>query len=1112
MRPTHKIRSLRIAACLVHLAVLVLAGSATATLAISTATQSGTQPFTPTFIVATNTSLIAGLVPSTALGNFNVEYQGVTRSVNSLTLTTNLTVAVVGNQTASSNYVTCGNSSGAGYLIIYTLPSGPANGYDVTNITVYSGWINSGRVSQDYNVSYSTAANPTSFISLGYVNYRPAVSGPTVNQVMLYDSAGAPIAANVAALKFDFTAPVVPNGYSGYAAITVGGTASASVTTPPLVITTQNQNLPASTPPDWTIESDSLIAGQLPSAQGSGNFANEAGSAGLSALTDGTFGNVDANSSYATCGTNAGTSVTYTLTNFPYGTDLTNIVVYSGWRDYGRDGQFYNISYSTMCDPTTYIPLTSIFYNPVHATGDPNFTPANRVDISTSTGAPLARNVYNVRFDFTPQFASVDNGYSGYAEIILEGAGSIPPPPPPPILTQDTLPSFVETVVGDQVTFTAGFSNYSPATLQWMFISGGVTSPIPGATNSVLTLNNVQLTNSGSYLLEAGNTNNCTAAQGYSTAAPLVVGNVPAPVNNVIVEYAGQCGVLGSSANFHPDWTVNTNNDLIYGFPATGSGTPGTATGIGDFSGGGICNPDPSILEDGSFGFIGVGPGIGNLTEVVCGPTMGQSMIYYLITDSAPYGFDLTNITVYGGWADSGRNEQKYQVLYSTMANPTVFNVMANVDYNPNDPNNAPSATRTTLISSGVMARNVCCIKINWNLPGPPPKNGFDGYSEIVISGMPSPRTLPPAPITPVTAEDVQGSSLTIEANLSGPYYQWQKNGTNLPGATAATLTLANLQLTDTATNGGYRLVVSNGSDSVMTRECAVIVDPMPAPVKNLVTAFAYQTSDQIGFSPTWDTSALSSSLICGQNPPAGGYGPGNFNDPYNNANGTGMNEAGGLPVLTDGNYGYFTDDGSHPAFATGGGYAGQYVIYTLGANANGYDITNIQIASGWSDSGRDAQWYTVSYSTVANPTIFIPIAVVANDPAASDQSVVRTTITAANGLIASNAYALYVDFTTPPGVPNGYSGYSEISVFGSPVPSLPKLNPVRFSNGSLIVNGTGGTPNCSYTVLTTTNLPTALANWTVSVSGVTDGAGAFSNAIPVNASQPMSFFRLGLP
>jgi len=29
---------------------------------------------------------------------------------------------------------------------------------------------------------------------------------------------------------------------------------------------------------------------------------------------------------------------------------------------------------------------------------------------------------------------------------------------------------------------------------------------------------------------------------------------------------------------------------------------------------------------------------------------------------------------VYGGWATSGRNEQKYQILYSTVANPGQFN------------------------------------------------------------------------------------------------------------------------------------------------------------------------------------------------------------------------------------------------------------------------------------------------------------------------------------------------------------------------------------------------------------------------------------------------------
>ena len=32
------------------------------------------------------------------------------------------------------------------------------------------------------------------------------------------------------------------------------------------------------------------------------------------------------------------------------------------------------------------------------------------------------------------------------------------------------------------------------------------------------------------------------------------------------------------------------------------------------------------------------------------------------------YGYDITNITVYGGWPDDGRNEQKYQILYSTPA------------------------------------------------------------------------------------------------------------------------------------------------------------------------------------------------------------------------------------------------------------------------------------------------------------------------------------------------------------------------------------------------------------------------------------------------------------
>jgi hypothetical protein len=176
------------------------------------------------------------------------------------------------------------------------------------------------------------------------------------------------------------------------------------------------------------------------------------------------------------------------------------------------------------------------------------------------------------------------------------------------------------------------------------------------------------------------------------------------------------------------------------------------------------------------------------------------------------------------------------------------------------------------------------------------------------------------------------------------------------------------------------------------------------------------------------------------------------------------LNQAGGLPVLTDGNYGYFVNSGPHPAFAACGPGgpapgAGNYVIYTLGANANGYNITNIQIAGGWNDNGRDSQFYTVTYATVANPTMFFPMVAVANDlssgnalgggnggilpPGSGIPTTVRTTFTPVSGVLASNVGAIFVDYQFPGGVPNGYSGYSEISVFGTPAATPPAAGPV---------------------------------------------------------------------
>ena len=873
-----------------------------------------------------------------------------------------------------------------------------------------------------------------------------------------------------------------------------------------------------------------------------------------------------------------------------------------------------------------------------------------------------------------------------------------------PVLNQNILPTRAETFVGDQVVFTAAYSNDPPVNLQWQrvttvpAVTNNISTGVVNVTNngvvtSTLTLNNLQLTDSGSYRLKGLNAA-VAAPPTYSAAAPLVV-STPATAGNVIQLNSGQTG----PSTFYPAWTIDTNSDLIFGF-SIGAGN--AFPGAGNFSKEVPLALDPSVLSDGN-------PNSDKVNMVSCGwsnaggGAAGASMTYTLPTST--YGYNLTNLTIYGGWSDDGRNEQKYQILYSTVGTSGPWISIGTYDYNPTFSDSAPNATRVMLVPlSGALAQNVVAVQLNFNMSS---KNNWNGYSEITVGGTPALGVIPALTqdITPLTAEDVVGSQLIISGAFSGATsYQWQKDGTNLVGQTSPTLTLSNLQVSDTATNGGYRLLGMNVAGTNATRGCTVVVDPAPVATNNVVAAFAIQTSDASAanpFTPTWDTSLLGSSLIASQNPPSLGFGTGNFNDPDVNY----PNTAGGLPVLTDGSYGTFAYDGSHPPFATCGtptSNAGQYVTYLLGANANGYNITNIQIAGGWDNNGRDSQYYTILYSTVSNPNLFLPLTSIAKNLSGygvNDSTTIRTTFTPATGVLASNVYAIEVDFQFPQGVPNGYSGYSEISVFGSPsatapsagpvitaqneqsinnwtvetpnlvagqlpssfgpgvfsnegcnvtnmtdgvlgfgaafgascggdgtavpwiiftsasgwnltnivvytlwsdygrdgqfynvsystlaapatflplasvaynpfvptgvltgnrvaiappvgqsllatnvaavkfdftpqgsqdfgwsgyseivlqgsnlaAPAAPVVNPVKVSGGNLILTGTGA-PNNGYTVLTTTNLLTPLANWTISTTGVTDGTGAFSNSIPINVTNPASFFRVRMP
>ena len=72
------------------------------------------------------------------------------------------------------------------------------------------------------------------------------------------------------------------------------------------------------------------------------------------------------------------------------------------------------------------------------------------------------------------------------------------------------------------------------------------------------------------------------------------------------------------------------------------------------------------------------------------------------------------------------------------------------------------------------------------------------------------------------------------------------------------------------------------------------------------------------------------------------------------------------------------------------------------------------------------------------------------------------------------------------------------------------KVSAATVAGGKLILTGAGGPPSGSYTWLTATNV--AAPVWTTNTTGVFDGSGGFSNAFPINASEPRRFFRLQTP
>ena len=334
---------------------------------------------------------------------------------------------------------------------------------------------------------------------------------------------------------------------------------------------------------------------------------------------------------------------------------------------------------------------------------------------------------------------------------------------------------------------------------------------VPTTNASVITESGV-LASSAPGITYVGFSNNAaiyTVGSGnYAFSSPFSISATTPP--SVLITMTNQAGT--GSGTFYPTWTVVTNGSLIAGKSPTSA--------LGNFSEEVAGRSVRALTTANNLGLTLItGPyGTSSSTNyVTCGNGTGPdgssagSSVTYTLTGSTN-GYNLTNITVYGGWANNGRDQQAYTVYYSTASAPTKFISLAVVNYNPAISNDLQSATRIALTSSsGVLASNVAALKFDFTSPGS--ENGYCGYAAITVFGTPG---IAPALSTALNANFLSPDSFVMNIGnlVVGRNYVVQST-TNLSSAfwsietnfIAATAVVAITDYTTAATQKFYRVV-----------------------------------------------------------------------------------------------------------------------------------------------------------------------------------------------------------------------------------------------------------------------------------------------------------------
>ncbi len=364
--------------------------------------------------------------------------------------------------------------------------------------------------------------------------------------------------------------------------------------------------------------------------------------------------------------------------------------------------------------------------------------------------------------------------------LIITGSTAEPPLPTAPTIT--THPVSQSVALGGSVTFSVTASGTAPFTYQWR--KNG--QNIDGATNSTLTLSNVQNTDAGSY---------------------------DVIVTNSVSSVTSNAATLTTVAVTSVTWNFTTNGAPSTPLPAGVTGgtvTQGNNNGTTSF-------PDGVAASSGYTGFSGTGNiGFAARTGTLNTATGGSAYLTFTLTPDAGKRVVVSSVSFAARRSNTG--PQAWTLYSSTdnyttaLATGSISNASTWLLFTPSI--SAVNGTLGTAVTfrlyghggSGSAAANTA----NWRID--------DLAVTLAVQTAPT-ITTPPASQSVVAGTD---ATFTVVASGTDPLgYQWRRNTQPITGATNASYTIVGAQSTDAAS---YDVVVTNMAGSATSSAATLTV------------------------------------------------------------------------------------------------------------------------------------------------------------------------------------------------------------------------------------------------------------------------------------------------